>query len=231
MKSKLPVPTANDINEAHRLARASAETAVGHAIRCGQMLLAKKDAIDHGDFQSWIEENCSFGWSAAKRYISAAKQNATGVAFDSLRHYFPSGRKSSAAPASQKATAVAFCDAPAAAPVGFVPPTAPSAALPGKPKREPEAVPISAIEPDFVEGTPEGYEPDDDEEYQERIERVMMADDKLAAMREELKKQQIEIAQFKRSRDHYMTAQGEAVRQLKKALARVARLEKERVAA
>ena len=50
----LAVPvTAEDVNEAHRLARSCAENAVQHAIRCGELLLAKKAELesrgkDHG---------------------------------------------------------------------------------------------------------------------------------------------------------------------------------------
>lgn len=84
-------PSAKDINEAHRLARQSAESAVAHAIRCGQMLIARKDAGEHGDFEGWVSKHCDFAASTARKYMKAARQNATGVAFSSLQSLFPSG--------------------------------------------------------------------------------------------------------------------------------------------
>lgn len=89
---KPAIPTAKEINEAHKLAVSSAEGAVDSAIKCGQLLRAKMDELQHGERQEWIEKNCSFSHSTAKLYMSAAKQNAKGVAFSSLRHLYPSGK-------------------------------------------------------------------------------------------------------------------------------------------
>lgn len=61
----------------------------------------------------------------------------------------------------------------------------------------------------------DGYEPEDDEAYKQNIENVMMADDKLAAMREELKQVHRELAAVKLSRDHYQSEAGAAVRLVK----------------
>jgi hypothetical protein len=105
---QLPVPTAQNINKAHRLARESAESAVQWAIQCGELLIAKKSELAHGNLHAWIEENCAFALSTAKRYMAAASKNATGLAFSSLRHYFPSGQPQPAAVEPvQTATAVA----------------------------------------------------------------------------------------------------------------------------
>jgi ParB-like chromosome segregation protein Spo0J len=61
----------------------------------------------------------------------------------------------------------------------------------------------------------DGYEPEDDEAYKQNIENVMMADDKLSAMREELKQVHRELAAVKSSRDHYQSEAGAAVRLVK----------------
>jgi hypothetical protein len=84
-------PSAKEINEAHRRARVSVESAVEHAIHCGQMLIAKRDSMDHGDFRKWVGKNCEFAQSTATRYMKAASQNATAVAFSSLSSLFHSG--------------------------------------------------------------------------------------------------------------------------------------------
>ena len=69
--------TATEINEAHRLARSSAETAVEHAIRCGQLLLEKKAAMRHGEWIPWIEANCEFDRFSAAKYMKAANVAST----------------------------------------------------------------------------------------------------------------------------------------------------------
>lgn len=63
---------ADAINKEHRLARESAETAVDHAIRCGQLLVEKKKSVPHGEWIPWIEEHCDFSHNRASRYMKAA---------------------------------------------------------------------------------------------------------------------------------------------------------------
>jgi hypothetical protein len=208
MLREVALPTAKKINEEHRLARSCAETAVDHAIRCGEML------IQVGADQMWIERHTEVAWSTAKRYMSAAKKKAQGIPFESLRHCFPSGKK--VAPAAEKrgseATAVAKKGAPAA--VAAI-------STPENPAEEPEKTPAAAAGATFskpAELAPEpdfdfsGYEPEDDDAYKANIENVMMADDKLAAMREELKQLHREVQGLKASRDHYQAEAGSAVR-------------------
>ena len=82
---------AKDINEQHRLARQSAETAVEHAIRCGELLIAQKAGAAHGTFGRWIESNCEFSQATANNYMKAAQNpNALG---NSLRSLYRSGRQ------------------------------------------------------------------------------------------------------------------------------------------
>lgn len=66
------VVSAESVNEEHRLAKAGAENAVQHAIRCGQLLQQVKAGLAHGEFQAWIEGNCEFQYSTAARYLKAA---------------------------------------------------------------------------------------------------------------------------------------------------------------
>lgn len=71
------------------------------------------------------------------------------------------------------------------------------------------------------------YEPEDDDDYKARIENVMMADDKLAAMREELQQAHREIQALKASRDHYQAQAGEAVRLVKTRDRQIERLKRD----
>jgi len=83
---------ADAINREHRMARASAESAVQHAMRCGELLAAKKAELPHGEFQAWIEANCEFTWRTAQRYMAATKCD-THVAFQSLTKLLASGKR------------------------------------------------------------------------------------------------------------------------------------------
>jgi hypothetical protein len=82
---------AEKINEEHRLAHSAAETAVAHAVRCGQLLIQQRKAMNHGEFMPWVKKNCEFSHATANRYMKAGQNpHAVGI---SLRHLFPSGRK------------------------------------------------------------------------------------------------------------------------------------------
>ena len=78
------IPDASEINEAHRLARDSAETSVQYAIRCGELLTAKKATLRHGEWKAWVEANCEFSYRSARVYMSAARQNGRPLPFSSL---------------------------------------------------------------------------------------------------------------------------------------------------
>lgn len=86
--------TATEVNEAHRLARESASSAVEHAIACGEMLSAIKEqgkrdgTIPHGKWQEWVAANCEFAYETAKRYMKASSQKGTGVPFSSLSQLY-----------------------------------------------------------------------------------------------------------------------------------------------
>ena len=87
------ITAVNDINEAHRLARQHAESAVQYAIRCGELLAAKKAELPHGDFGAWVQANCEFSYSSARAYMqAAAKQTDSALAFSSLREALEHGK-------------------------------------------------------------------------------------------------------------------------------------------
>lgn len=97
---QLPAPTAESINEAHRLAHASAENAKECAVRCGLLLIQKKKELPRGQFIPWIEAQCDFSVATANNYMKVARNpNALG---NSIRHLFPSGQPSSQEPQHQR---------------------------------------------------------------------------------------------------------------------------------
>lgn len=92
---------AAQINEAHRLARQHAESAVQYAIRCGELLMQQKSKLRHGEFQAWIEANCEFAYATAARYMKAAAQKSTPVDFSTLSELYGNEAKESRAPQQQ----------------------------------------------------------------------------------------------------------------------------------
>jgi hypothetical protein len=93
-----------ELNREHALAQAAKDSAVEHAIRCGQLLLEQKARLEHGDFQPWIEAHCRFAYSTAARYMTAARRISQGVEISSLSSLFPSRRTRKALPAPESSS-------------------------------------------------------------------------------------------------------------------------------
>lgn len=222
---KLAVASAKQINEQHRLAVGCAENAIEHAIMCGQMLVDKKASLAHGEFESWIEKNCDFATSTARRYMKAA-QSSKAVNLSSLRHIFPSANPKQSANLDkvQNATAVAFCDKTAAEKEPFSPPQQPSPVAAPQPKSAPTTVLSEDWQPEI---------PGEEEmaaierEVQEAESRVLKADDITTGYHAELKRQAAEIAVLKISRDGYMHGKNQITKMLQAEQRKTARLEKE----
>lgn len=211
--------TAKDINEAHRLAKECAETAIEHALRCGELLIAQKDtlrgAAGHGSWESWVEKNCEFSLRMAQRYMQAAK-SVTRDAFPSLRQALGYD-KPKAKPVTPEPQVM---NPPESAAQGSEAGNLHTAHVMGigDVHRAAEARPAEAAPPSLTpppEFDFDGYEPEDDDDFRRNIENVLMADDKLAAMTDQLKQCHREIQALKASRDHYQSQAGEAVRLVK----------------
>ena len=108
-----------------------------------------------------------------------------------------------------------------------------AAAVVNLPKSEQLAAATKKAEP---EAPPDKWEPDADEEamaeqfeknYAASLDKIMGANDKLAAAHAEIKRQAAEIAQLTMSRDGYMNGRSEMLKLLKKVQSKNLRLEKE----
>lgn len=72
--SKMDLPTlAAGINEAHEQAVGAARTAIEHARQCGEMLLAAKAKVKHGEWLPWLEKNCRVKERQARNYMRVAE--------------------------------------------------------------------------------------------------------------------------------------------------------------
>lgn len=220
-KTKLPVPTAKDINDEHKLAKRYAEDAVAHAIRCGELLVAMKKKLGHGDFGPWVEKHCEFTLRHAQRYMEATRKSDSRVAFGSLRQLLgvePKPTKTREKTPTAKVIAE------------VLPPTT-------RPPDVPQpAHPIAVIDKaPFEDGVPE-YVPDAaeeeagiaraDAEMAKAFDALMASDDRLPAMQAELKRLAGLLAVTESSRNHYLNQCGEAVRLVKTRDRRIAALEK-----
>ena len=93
-KAVITTSIADRINEAHALARQSAQTAAQHAVRAGDLLLEQKSRLPHGEFGAWVKTNCpTLGERTARLYMQAAKQNGNALPISSLRSLFGTANK------------------------------------------------------------------------------------------------------------------------------------------
>lgn len=200
MSAKALVPTAKEINDAHRLAKDRAEAAIEWAVKCGQLLAAKKMDLQRGEFDAWVEKHCDFSRSSAYAYMKVSSKSSRGL--DDLRSIQHALGYDNPKPKAKELPERAV---PVVNPKGT-----------GETGNDRPAAPVSPV---AVEPAPdfdlEGYEPEEDDAYRANVENVLMADDKLAAMTEELKQCHREIQALKASRDHYQAQAGEAVRLVK----------------
>jgi phage N-6-adenine-methyltransferase len=65
------------INELHRKARSSADTAVQYAVECGKQLIEAKKAVPHGEWKIWVDTHLDFNKDTAARYMRGAKASLT----------------------------------------------------------------------------------------------------------------------------------------------------------
>lgn len=227
MKKNLPAPTAKEINDAHKLAKACAETAVENAIRCGELLSAKKADLDRGEFDPWIEKNCEFSRSSAYAYMKVAANSSRALDdFRSIQQALgyekpkpttntPKGAVSvvKAPDDGQEATEETGNDRPAApAFTGHkTDDMAPDDDAPERPDDADEDAALAAAEAD----------------YSRRVDAVMQSDDKLSEARAQLKQQSALVATLEITRDSYMRGKDAVTKMLQAEQRKVAKLEKE----
>jgi hypothetical protein len=77
--------TAEKINANHALIKSNAGTMVQLAVEIGQLLIAKRKELEHGQFKKWIEENCDFSYETAHNYTKVARQKCSALQFSSIR--------------------------------------------------------------------------------------------------------------------------------------------------
>lgn len=69
--------TASEINREHAMAIAHAGQALDHAKRAGELLLAAKAQLPHGQFSEWVLSNVTVSTRQAQRYMAAAQGKPT----------------------------------------------------------------------------------------------------------------------------------------------------------
>jgi hypothetical protein len=72
LSSVTPAEMVSEINNEHRAAHGAYKAAVTHAIKAGELLLSAKSRIPHGEWLSWVQENCEFSQRTATGYMKLA---------------------------------------------------------------------------------------------------------------------------------------------------------------
>jgi hypothetical protein len=236
--TKQLAPTARDINALHHKARQCAETAVGFAIECGQMLLKRQDLTPSGQFKAWIEGHCDFAYSTALRYLKAAKADSTGVEFSTLSQLY--GSKTSEKSEEQKKLSAPNTSARSVKGAVMNPPESAAQGSEAGNRNKPVGVETGQVRPPAPNPEPDPDEPerpdDVDEDaalaaaeadYTRRIDAVMGSDDKLAAASAQLKQQAALIGTLETTRDGYMRGKEAVTKMLQAEQRKTAKLEKE----
>jgi hypothetical protein len=66
-----------EIEAEHAATQLAAQSALEHAIRCGELLLEAKVKVGHGDWLPWLKANCSFRPRTARAYMQLARAMPT----------------------------------------------------------------------------------------------------------------------------------------------------------
>lgn len=65
---------AQRINEANQNAHDSSKKAIYYAIECGDALINAKSLVKHGEWQSWLKNNCEVSERTAQNYMKLATE-------------------------------------------------------------------------------------------------------------------------------------------------------------
>ena len=83
---------AGQINAEHRAAQQAARKTITHVLKAGELLIEAKAKVQHGEWLSWLQQNCTFSERTAQTYMRVAREypkldevNAQRVADFSLR--------------------------------------------------------------------------------------------------------------------------------------------------
>ena len=80
MSALVPADLAQAIEREHYAAIGAVKDALGHAIRCGELLTEAKTAVARGEWLPWIEANLPFGDRQARKYMRlAANSEQIGI--------------------------------------------------------------------------------------------------------------------------------------------------------
>jgi Protein of unknown function (DUF3102) len=77
---------AADIRREVDYAEEDFQSAVGHAIRAGQLLIEAKAQVRHGEWLPWLQANCPLGEREARNYMRLARNRQRVADLPSVRH-------------------------------------------------------------------------------------------------------------------------------------------------
>lgn len=220
------------INAGHKRIAGLVHSVINESRAVGDVLLGAQKQIPHGGWALWQSSNCpDIAPRTLRGYMQLARhcqdhpediKKLEGMSLEGALRRLASPKTAGARQFESEPDSLQHTEAP-------IPSDAPQLV---QSQSADTATPAAADEE-----MPPLYEPlDEDEigsieraevEYAASIDKVMQADDKMAAAHAEIKRQAAEIKALKISRDGYMQGQGQAVRMLKKEQSKTKRLLRE----
>lgn len=67
------------LNDLHKKAQIASDHLLQYAREAGGLLIEVKDDLPHGQFMKWVEENCDFSGSTARRYMRIHRGLTLGI--------------------------------------------------------------------------------------------------------------------------------------------------------
>jgi hypothetical protein len=71
-----------EINHEHELFIDSMRGGIEHAVRIGDLLNKQKEKVPHGEWEIWVQMNCSFGVKQSVRYMKIASKASSRSVFE-----------------------------------------------------------------------------------------------------------------------------------------------------
>ena len=65
---------ATEINTAHNKVVEACRASVGHAMKAGELLIQAKSMVVHGEWQNWLEDNCTFSERTSQAYMRLSRE-------------------------------------------------------------------------------------------------------------------------------------------------------------
>jgi len=85
VSTEISTETVAEIGREHELPQSAFRAAIGHAIRCGELLIDAKAQVRHGEWSSWLAEHFAGSERTARGYMRLARNRQRVADMPSIR--------------------------------------------------------------------------------------------------------------------------------------------------